>query len=66
MQAKKETLYMKDADGQEYACYPKTLTECVTNQNGDNVEDALKSLISDELDIERKAIEKSIAFSFLV
>lgn len=39
MQAKKETLRMKDAVGTEYAVYPKTLLECIVDENGNPVVD---------------------------
>lgn len=44
MQAKREFLYNKDDENIEYVCYPKTLTECVTDAEGNNLDDTIKGI----------------------
>lgn len=47
MQAKIDTLKAKNANDEEYLVYPRTLIKCVTNENGDNFEDTVRSLVSE-------------------
>ena len=48
MQAKVKTLKAKDENSEEYIVYPKTRIDCVTNENGEDVEHCLKNYVNTE------------------
>lgn len=45
MQAKIENLKAKNSNDEEYIVYPRTLIKCVTNENGDNLQDLISDTI---------------------
>jgi len=47
MQAKIETLKAKNADDEEYLVYPRTLTRCVVDEEGNNIDIILENMVSD-------------------
>ena len=50
MQAKIETLKAKNANEEEYLVYPRTLTKCVVDENGNNIEVIVENIVSDITD----------------
>lgn len=40
-----ETLKFTDSNGEKYNLYPRTLIECISNQNGDSLEDTLQQYV---------------------
>lgn len=48
MQAKVDTLRAKSGE-EEVLVYPKTLTKCVVNENGDLIEDIARSIAKEEI-----------------
>ena len=41
LQAKIQTLKVKNANNEKFQIYPRTLIQCVTNENGDKLENIL-------------------------
>lgn len=56
MQAKIKTLKAKNSSDEEYLVYPRTLIKCITNENGDNLEDTLKDFVATECESGIQAI----------
>ena len=44
-----DTLKFTDSNGEKYNLYPRTLIECISNQNGDSLEDTLKEFIAENM-----------------
>ena len=63
-----ETLKAKNGSDEEYLVYPKTLARCITDENGDNLENVLKEFIKyvDKVKIEAELEEIfEIGFGYL-